>query len=203
MSPESPTAARRAPGVLLAGAALVAAALGGAGSYALWSAGAAGTAGTIASGDLDAVALGSLTWTPHPDNADPDVLGSGERAWAVQAFDLALDGDNLTADATVDVTVDAELDYPYQWFVSTDPAIADPHAAVAAGSIPGLVRSPSDAPTGKVSSLTQSDLPDGLDGSADWFVYVLVENPHPLRTGDPDDLDLLTVRAELTLEQTS
>lgn len=201
------TARRPRPGrrrtVALTGAAIAVTAIGGAGTHALWGRTTAVDAGTIAAGDLDTATIGALAWHSVADDEDPDVLGSGERAWAVQGFDLALDGRNLIADATVDVALTADLSYPYQWFVSSDPAIADPHAAVVAGSVPGLVIAPASTPRGTFEGLTESDLPRSLDGTADWFVYVLVDNPHPPQPGDPSDLDLLTVRADLTLEQTS
>ena len=201
--PEAPRRpAVRRPAAVLALAAAAVALLGGAGTYALWSHTASGGAGTITAGDLDAVAIGALTWSTADDADEPDVLGSGERAWAVQGFDLALEGHNLVADATVDITFSAELDYPYQWFVSTDHSITDPHAALADG-VPGLVLDASTATQGTLPGLTGSDLPDSLDGAADWSVYVLVENPHPPTPGDPSDLDLVTVRVDLTLEQTS
>lgn len=193
----------RRPATAVAVAAAGVAVLGGASTYALWSTDAAtGSGSAITAGVLDAAAVGPLDWSTEPDAHEQGVLASGEHAWAVQRFDLALHGHNLVADATVDITLSAELDYPYQWFVSSDPAIADPRAAIADG-IPGLVLGPSSSGQGTLPGLTEDDLPDSLDGNADWFVYVVVENPHPPTPGDPEDLDLLTVRGDLTLEQTS
>ncbi|MGC5617009.1 hypothetical protein [Georgenia sp. Z1491] len=202
------TTARRRPTVRRPAAALALSAagvavLGGASTYALWSTDvAAGSGSSITAGDLDAASVGDLEWTTDVDAEEQGVLGSGEHAWAVQGFDLALDGHNLVADATVDVTLSADLDYPYQWFVSTDPAITDPRAAIADG-IPGHVFGPSSAAQATREGLTEADLPDSLDGSADWFLYVLVENPYPLAPGDPAELDVVTVRGDLTLEQAS
>ncbi|MGO1510342.1 MAG: SipW-dependent-type signal peptide-containing protein [Actinomycetales bacterium] len=203
MSASRWTPAHRVRTLTIAAATLAAVALGGAGTYAFWNHTVTADAGTISAGDLDAASVGALTWTGAAGNEEDGVLGSDEEVWAVQGFDLALDGRNLSADVTVDVTLTADRDYPYRWFVSTDPAIADPFAAIDADAVPGLVLGPVAAQQGTLEAVTESDLPDALDGTGDWFVYVLVENPHPPEPGDPEDLDLLTVRTDLTLEQTS